>query len=138
MTAADPDFMTDGDPASRIRVLVADEQGRPMRAPGLTGWLARVAPSRARGTVHVALVSDTRVRALNRQYRRQDYTTDVLSFPAENAPPRGTQGNRGSTRSPRALILSPSKDEPWPTFRLESFLGDIVGGDMTGEHDGRA
>ena len=53
-----------------------------MRAPGLASWLASVAPSRARGTVTVAIVSDARVRALNRQYRRKDKATDVLSFPS--------------------------------------------------------
>jgi probable rRNA maturation factor len=53
-----------------------------MRAPGLASWLASIAPSRARGTVTVAIVSDARVRALNRQYRRKDKATDVLSFPA--------------------------------------------------------
>ena len=31
----------------------------------------------------MALVPDARVRALNRQYRRKDAPTDVLSFPAE-------------------------------------------------------
>ena len=31
----------------------------------------------------MAVVSDARVRALNRQYRRKDYATDVLSFPAD-------------------------------------------------------
>ena len=31
----------------------------------------------------VALVSDARVRALNRRYRHQDRTTDVLSFPSD-------------------------------------------------------
>jgi probable rRNA maturation factor len=31
----------------------------------------------------VALVSDARMRTLNRQYRGRDYATDVLSFPAE-------------------------------------------------------
>ena len=55
---------------------------RGMRAPGLASWLASIAPSRARGTVTVAIVSDARVRALNRQYRRKDKATDVLSFPA--------------------------------------------------------
>jgi probable rRNA maturation factor len=35
--------------------------------------------------VTVALVSDARVRALNREYRRQDAATDVLSFPAGEA-----------------------------------------------------
>jgi probable rRNA maturation factor len=53
-----------------------------MRAPGLASWLASIAPSRARGTVTVAIVSDARVRTLNRQYRRKDKVTDVLSFPS--------------------------------------------------------
>ena len=65
-------------------MLVADARGRQVRAPGLARWLARVAPARARGTVSVALVSDARVRALNRQYRRKDYATDVLSFPRQD------------------------------------------------------
>ena len=33
----------------------------------------------------VAIVSDARVRALNRRYRRKDKPTDVLSFPSEEA-----------------------------------------------------
>jgi probable rRNA maturation factor len=52
------------------------------RATGLGAWLQSVAPARARGVVTVALVSDARVRALNRRYRRKDGATDVLSFPA--------------------------------------------------------
>jgi len=47
---------------------------------GLSNWLRRVAPLRARGSVSVALLSDVRVRALNRRYRRIDRATDVLSF----------------------------------------------------------
>jgi probable rRNA maturation factor len=31
----------------------------------------------------VALVSDARLRALNRRFRKKDRTTDVLSFPSE-------------------------------------------------------
>jgi len=50
---------------------------------GLGAWLAAAAPARARGEVTVALVPDARARALNRQYRRKDAPTDVLSFPAE-------------------------------------------------------
>ena len=63
-----------------LAVSIVDEGGRPVSAPGLAAWLRRVAPSRARGVVSVALVSDRRVRALNRTYRRQDSATDVLSF----------------------------------------------------------
>jgi probable rRNA maturation factor len=55
---------------------------RGMRAPRLASWLASIATSRARGTVTIAIVSDARVRALNRQYRRTDKATDVLSFPS--------------------------------------------------------
>ena len=72
--------MPDGEQG--LRIVVADETGRRARAPGLAAWLRRVAPRRARGTVTIALVSDRRVRALNRTYRRKDYATDVLSFPA--------------------------------------------------------
>ena len=64
-----------------LHVSVADGDGRAVRVPGLANWLARVAPRRTRGAVTVALVSDGRIRALNRQYRGIDRVTDVLSFP---------------------------------------------------------
>ena len=73
------------DPDSkRLRIAVTDGSGRSIRAQGLTRWLARVAPPRARGEVAIALVSDARVRHLNRKYRRKDQATDVLSFPADS------------------------------------------------------
>ena len=66
---------------SRLRVLVSDERGRRLQAHGLAAWLRRVAPAAARGTVSIAIVSDRRIRDLNRTYRRKDYATDVLAFP---------------------------------------------------------
>lgn len=54
-----------------------------MRAPRLADWLGRVAPAGARGQMTIAVAPDARVRALNRQFRRKDAPTDVLSFPAE-------------------------------------------------------
>jgi len=66
-----------GPPCERLIVEVAPERMR-----GLASWLASVAPARARGTMSVAIVSDARVRALNRQYRKKDMATDVLSFPS--------------------------------------------------------
>ena len=50
---------------------------------GLAAWLARVAPRSARGALTVAIVSDERMRALNRRFRRVDKVTDVLSFPSD-------------------------------------------------------
>jgi probable rRNA maturation factor len=103
--------MPDGE--QRLRVLVADERGRRVAAPGLAAWLRRVAPARARGVVSVALVSDRRVRTLNRTYRCKDYVTDVLSFPA--AGPKDPPDKRASPEHP-----SPRPQAPSP------FLGDIV------------
>jgi probable rRNA maturation factor len=51
---------------------------------GLGPWIARVAPAKARGDLSVAIVSDRRMRALNRQFRGKDSVTDVLSFPSED------------------------------------------------------
>jgi probable rRNA maturation factor len=56
--------------------------GRGVRAPGLARWLAAIAPAGARGSLTIALVPDQRVRALNKQFRKKDRPTDVLSFPA--------------------------------------------------------
>ncbi|MCU0255125.1 MAG: rRNA maturation RNase YbeY [Vicinamibacterales bacterium] len=69
--------------AASLRVIVSDGRGRPARVPGLAAWLQGVAPARARGEMAIALVSDVRMRALNRAYRGRDYATDVLSFPAD-------------------------------------------------------
>jgi probable rRNA maturation factor len=85
-------------------VSVVDDDGRPVRAPALAAWLARVAPARARGAVTIALVSDRRVRILNRQYRGVDRATDVLSFPAGDG-----------------ISVEPGRQS-----RRTVFLGDIV------------
>ena len=101
--------MPEGDQRpGRLRVKISDERGHPLRAPGLGAWLSRVAPAAARGVVSVGLVSDQRVRVLNRSYRRQDYATDVLSFPG----------------APRAAATArPSSNQHLAT---SNFLGDIV------------
>jgi len=91
------DAMSSGDhrlPAP-LEITVADEHGHLVER-GLGRWLAGVAPARARGRVHVALVSDRRVRELNHRYRGKNAATDVLSFPAEHERPG---------RSVRAAIL---------------------------------
>jgi probable rRNA maturation factor len=88
----------------RLAVLVVDGRGRPLPARGLAAWLRRVAPPRARGTVTVALVSDARIRALNRTYRQKSAATDVLSFPTNS---------QSAIRNPQSAIPCP-------------YLGDIV------------
>ena len=89
---------------------VTDGRGRLLKASGLAAWLRRVAPGRPAGQISVALVSDDQARALNRRYRRRDYATDVLSFPASEGP------------ASRPDADGPAKNSP----RTRQFLGDIV------------
>lgn len=75
------------DPDSRLDVTITDGAGRSVRAHGLAAWLRRIAPRTACGSVSIALVTDPRIRALNRSYRGKDAATDVLSFPADACGP---------------------------------------------------
>ena len=121
--------MADGD--GRLDVSVSDERGRAVAAPGLAAWLRCVAPAHARGVVSVALVSDRRVRALNRSYRRKDYATDVLSFPAHDETKRGRTPFSADTDRKRGTapfrLANPESRTPNPQSLIPNpFLGDIV------------
>ena len=95
--------------------------GAATRVTGLARWLESIAPARARGTVTVAVVSDSRVRRLNRTFRRTDRATDVLSFPSgeiERGPRRahfhpiaqacamGTPGLRGGVPDLGDIVIA--------------------------------
>lgn len=84
-------------PLGGLYVAVVDARGRPLRANGLGRWLSDLASRRVRGAVTVALVSDARVRTLNRTFRHVDRTTDVLSFPTIVADARPVTGSGAGT-----------------------------------------
>ena len=69
--------------AARLRVSIATPDSVESATKGLGPWLARVAPAKAKGDLSIAIVSDRRMRALNRQFRGKDSVTDVLSFPSD-------------------------------------------------------
>src|SRR6185436_13940342 len=81
--------------AARLRVSIATPDGlnppsrksasagQALAVRGLGQWLVKIAPARARGDLSIAIVSDRRMRALNRQFRGKDKVTDVLSFPSD-------------------------------------------------------
>ena len=55
----------------------------------LAGFLRRLAeelPAASKDSVALALVSDRKMRELNRRYRGMDSATDVLSFADDDAP----------------------------------------------------
>lgn len=61
-------------------------------AKGLDRWLRRIAPRSARGFLTIAILPDTKVKALNKRFRGIDKPTDVLSFPTDD-----DRGKRGKT-----------------------------------------
>ena len=72
--------------AARLHVSLATPDAKTTTTRGLGAWLQRAAPASAKGDVSIAVVSDRRMRALNRQFRGKDTATDVLSFPATHMP----------------------------------------------------
>ncbi|MGE0865354.1 MAG: rRNA maturation RNase YbeY [Vicinamibacterales bacterium] len=72
--------------AARLHVSLATPDSSAPSTRGLGAWLQKAAPAAARGDVSIAVVSDRRMRALNRQFRGKDAATDVLSFPATHMP----------------------------------------------------
>jgi probable rRNA maturation factor len=94
-----------------LKVSVVEQGARGTQAKGLGGWLAGMAPARARGEVTIAIVPDAAMRSLNKKFRGVNKATDVLSFPSQI-------GKRDKGRGKRALIPLPSSPIP--------DLGDVV------------
>jgi probable rRNA maturation factor len=64
----------------------------PLRKTELTRFLSCAQKAVGlRGRVDVLLASDETLRRLNREFRRKDSATDVLSFPAADAPGKGNR-----------------------------------------------
>jgi len=87
-------------------------------ARGLGVWLTTAGPARARGEVSLAIVSDRRMRTLNRAFRGQDQPTDVLSFPTTQDTSDPAAKNRRAQAAARRVWTDASA--------AYSPLGDIV------------
>jgi probable rRNA maturation factor len=94
-------------PRRGIEATVAHPDRRTSAAAGLGPWLASAAPRTARGAVSIAIVSDRRMRVLNRTFRGADYATDVLSFPTDLGPsePRPRTKRNAAPRTPDPGLL---------------------------------
>jgi probable rRNA maturation factor len=91
-----------------LHVNLSAPDGAVLAARGLGPWLSRTAPAAARGEVTVAIVSDRRMRALNRMFRGKDLATDVLSFAAGGGEPGGDtrQAARGEAPSLGDVVIA--------------------------------
>ena len=85
---------------ARLAVTVTAPDSSSVSTRGLGSWLQTAAPAGARGEVTVALVSDARMRTLNRSFRNKDYATDVLSFPAATEPDAPDTAGSGDRSAP--------------------------------------
>ena len=100
----------------RLRVAVTDGKGRPLATGRSLGrWLEQHAPRAAQGTVAVALVTDARMKSLNKRFRGVDSATDVLSFPTFAA-------GFGGQAEPQVPRLKPRALSP----KSQSHLGDLA------------
>jgi probable rRNA maturation factor len=107
---------------ARLVITLTAPDGASLPTRGLATWLAHAAPANARGEVTVALVSDARMRTLNRSYRNKDYATDVLSFPAfaEASARAGQAGRTGGAAK------AGGAGEGIGPPATPNYLGDIV------------
>ncbi len=96
---------------ARLVVTLTAPDGASLPTRGLATWLTNAAPAKARGELTIALISDARMRTLNRSYRNKDYATDVLSFPASD----DAAGRSRAGQASGAGTLPPPR-----------YLGDIV------------
>ncbi|HEX4308582.1 MAG TPA: rRNA maturation RNase YbeY [Acidobacteriaceae bacterium] len=68
--------------------------GRALRQRALAAFLRQAAEAAGlAGQVSVLLTGDSHIRRLNREFRRKDHPTDVLSFPAAEPGPRAIAGD---------------------------------------------
>jgi probable rRNA maturation factor len=82
------------------------EAGTRRLLPWITEVVAAVAP-RAE-SLGVRFVGDRSMRLTNRQFRGKDQTTDVLSFPGEDAGDIGLEGDTGTGHLGDILISVPA------------------------------
>lgn len=85
-------------------------------------WLTQTAPRALAGAVTIAVVTDRRMRAMNRQFRGVDASTDVLSFPAASAEASAPKALAGLSSDSRRVPASVRASGPGPG----GDLGDIA------------
>jgi probable rRNA maturation factor len=126
-------------PAPTIDIVVASELWKTQRDAKtiLRRSIAEaaMAVSTTEGELAVVLTDDEAIRALNRDWRRKDAATNVLSFPARN-PAKNPAKNPSKSRTKMPRKVPGSK--PRAARETPCLLGDIVIAFETTEREARA
>ena len=109
---------------------------------------AASAVSATKGELAVVLTDDSAIRALNRDWRRKDAATNVLSFPSDGAvkkPPKKQGNKKPGKMSRNTAAKNPIKNpikatarEPRSARGAPRLLGDIVIAYETAAREARA
>jgi probable rRNA maturation factor len=122
-------------PAPTIDIVVASELWKTQRDAKtiLRRSIAEaaMAVSTTEGELAVVLTNDKAIRALNRDWRRKDAATNVLSFPAKNP---AKKPSKSRSKKPSKTLGS----KPRAARETPCLLGDIVIAFETTEREARA
>jgi probable rRNA maturation factor len=122
-------------PAPTIDIVVASELWKTQRDAKtiLRRSIAEaaMAVSTTEGELAVVLTNDKAIRALNRDWRRKDTATNVLSFPAKNP---AKKPSKSRSKKPSKTLGS----KPRAARETPCLLGDIVIAFETTEREARA
>jgi len=104
---------------------------------------AASAVSATKGELAVVLTDDSAIRALNRDWRRKDAATNVLSFPSDGAvkkPPKklGKMSRNTAAKNPIKNPIKATAREPRGARGAPRLLGDIVIAYETAAREARA
>lgn len=108
---------------------------------------AASAVSATKGELAVVLTDDSAIRALNRDWRRKDAATNVLSFPSGGAVKKlpkkpgkelGKKPRKMSSKAATKNPIKPTANEPSGARGTPHLLGDIVIAYETTEREARA
>jgi len=95
----------------------------PVRKQDFSGWIMDELKKNGfddRWQVEVMLVCDARMKGLNKKYRKVDKTTDVLSFPQLDKPPK-----KGDNQSLGSIVISAAQAKKQAEENSRSLIDEL-------------
>jgi probable rRNA maturation factor len=104
-------------------VIIFDKAVRGLTKTGLSRFVARTQRVvKLKGEINVLVTTNREMRRLNRQFRKKDHATDVLSFPAKNGGLAGEIAISAETAAKNARRLGHSTADEIEILALHGLL----------------